>query len=134
MTASKDVCLLCSKAFYGKQKFLRCFGRCVSRFHLNCLQFNETEYAYYTDSGASTYKCAACVKTLPPERYDDTAVKLRSSSTSDHPKKIVSPDRAFVLPPVFDTDKYEALSVQLETGRLNGVCTIDLIKTRLDTS
>jgi hypothetical protein len=30
-------------------------------------------------------------------------------------------------------DKFEALSVQLETVRLNGVCTIDLIKTLLDT-
>jgi hypothetical protein len=60
-------------------------------------------------------------------------VNLRSSSTSDLPKKIVSPERALVLPPVFDSDKYEALSVQMETVRLNGVCTIDLIKTLLDT-
>jgi hypothetical protein len=70
---------------------------------------------------------------LRSERNDDTPVKLRSSSTSDLPKKIVSPERALVLPPVFDTDKFEALSVQLETVRLNGVCTITLIKTLLDT-
>jgi hypothetical protein len=60
-------------------------------------------------------------------------VKLRSSSTSDLPQKIVSPERTLVLPPVFDTDKFEALSVQLETVYLNGVCTIDLLKTLLDT-
>jgi hypothetical protein len=52
---------------------------------------------------------------------------------SNLPKKIVSPERALVLPPVFDTNKFEGLSVQLKTVRLNGVCTIDLIKTLLDT-
>jgi ABC-type branched-subunit amino acid transport system ATPase component len=35
--------------------------------------------------------------------------------------------------PVLDNDEYEGLSVQLETVRLNGVCTIILINTRLDT-
>jgi hypothetical protein len=33
-----------------------------------------------------------------------------------------------VLPPVIDTDKYEALCVQLETVRLNGACALDLIQ------
>jgi hypothetical protein len=56
-----------------------------------------------------------------------------SSSTSDLPKKIVSPERASVLPVVFDSDKYEAVSIQLETLRLSGVCTTDLIKSLLDT-
>jgi hypothetical protein len=32
------------------------------------------------------------------------------------------------LPPVFDSDKYVAFSVQLKTVRLNGVCTIGLGK------
>jgi hypothetical protein len=70
---------------------------------------------------------------LRSARNEDKPVKLRSSSTSDLPKKIVSPERTLVLPPVFDTDKFEALSVQLETVRLNGVCTIDLLKTLMDT-
>jgi hypothetical protein len=63
-----------------------------------------------------------------------TCVKaLRStctSSTSDLPKKIVSPERLLVLP--FDCDKYKALSVRLETVRLNGVCITDLIKSLVD--
>jgi hypothetical protein len=117
MSATKDVCLLCTKEFYGKQKFLRCCGPCASRFHLSCLQFSETEYAYYTDdSGASTYKCTACFKTWRSQRNDDTPLICPSSSTSDLPKKAVSCKRALVLPPVFDSDKYEALSVQLEMG------------------
>jgi hypothetical protein len=57
---------------------------------------------------------------------DDTPVKTRSSSTSDLPKKVVSPERSLVLPPVMDTDRYEALCVQLETVRLNGACALDL--------
>jgi hypothetical protein len=35
-----DVCLLCSKAFYGK---LTCCGSCASCFHPSFLQFSETE-------------------------------------------------------------------------------------------
>jgi hypothetical protein len=60
-------------------------------------------------------------------------VKFCSSSRLDIPKKIVSPERALVLSPVFDSDIYEALSVQLETVRLSGVCAIDLTKYLLAT-
>jgi hypothetical protein len=51
--------------------------------------------------------------------------------TSGLPKKIISPER--VLPPVYSGDKYEALSSQLETVCLNGVCTINVIETLLNT-
>jgi hypothetical protein len=61
-------------------------------------------------------------------------VKLRSTSTSDVPKKIVSPERALFLAPVFDSDRYEELNVQLVRVHLNGVCTIDLIGTMLYTA
>jgi hypothetical protein len=37
------------------------------------------------------------------------------------------------LPPVFGSDKDEALIVHLETVHLNGVFTIDLIKSLMDT-
>jgi hypothetical protein len=84
-------------------------------------------YYYHTDSEASTYKHASCVKTLRFQKNEDTPVKARSSSISDLHKIIVSPERTLVLPPVFDSDRYEMLSVRLETARLNGVCTIDLI-------
>jgi hypothetical protein len=51
----------------------------------------------------------------------------------DLPKKVISPERALALPPISDSDKYEAPSVQLETVCLNGVCAIDLIKSLIDT-
>jgi hypothetical protein len=44
--------------------------------------------------------------------------KPYSSSMSDLPKKVVWPERALLLPPVFDSNTYEILSVQLETERL----------------
>ena len=85
------------------------------------------------DSGVSTYKCAECVKLLRVQRNDDSPVKTRSASASDAPRKVVSPERSLVLPPVFDTDKFEALSVQVETVRHIGVCTLDLIKSLVGT-
>jgi hypothetical protein len=48
-------------------------------------------------------------------------------------KKIVSPERTLLLSPIFDSNKYEALSVHLETVSLNGICTIGLIKSMLNT-
>jgi hypothetical protein len=64
---------------------------------------------------------------LVPLQYlqDSTSLFLSSSPRS--------PERALVLPPVSDSDKYEALSVQLETLRLNGVSAIGLIKSLIDT-
>jgi hypothetical protein len=84
------------------------------------VHISDTEYRYYTNSGVSTYKCTTCVKVLRLQRGDDTPVKTRSSSTSDLPKKVISPERSLVLLPVIDTDRYEALCMQLETVRLNG--------------
>jgi hypothetical protein len=89
-----------------------------------------TEYATLRILGPPL--TSACFETLRSQRNDDTPVKPRSLSTSDLPKKIVSPKRALVLPPVFDSDNHEALSVQLETVRLNGVCTVDFIKAPSD--
>jgi hypothetical protein len=51
----------------------------------------------------------------------------------DLPKKNISPERILFLPPVFDSDKYKALSVQLGTVRLTGVYTVDPMNTLLDT-
>jgi hypothetical protein len=98
---------------------------------VGCVHFRENEYAYCTNSGTSTYKCAACSKTLRSQRNEDASANPRSS-TLDLPKKIVSPERTLVMPPVFNSDKREVLSIQQETVRLRGVCTIDLIQLLLD--
>jgi hypothetical protein len=87
-------------------------------------------------NGESTYKCASCVKNLRSLRCDDTPVKTRSVaseiSEAASPVKVISPDRALELPPIFDGDKYEAQIVQLETSRLNGQCTVDVLTSLLD--
>jgi hypothetical protein len=70
---------------------------------------------------------------LRAKRNDDTPVKTRSSSTSDLPKKVFSPERSLVLPSATDADKYEAICVHLETFRLNGACTLDLIQSLVAT-
>jgi hypothetical protein len=64
-------------------------------------QFSEIEYAYSMDPGASIYKCSDCVKTLLSQKNDDKTVKARSLLTLDLSKKIVSPERALVLPDGF---------------------------------
>jgi hypothetical protein len=51
--ASKDLCPVCKKPFYGKQKFIRC-GVCDSRFHCNCLQAGVTEACVSASTGKST--------------------------------------------------------------------------------
>jgi hypothetical protein len=50
---------------------------------------------------------------------------LRSASTSELEKKVVSPGRDLILPEIANM---ESISVQLETLRLNGVCTNNLIE------
>jgi hypothetical protein len=48
-------------------------------------------------------------------------------------RKLFHLETALFLPPVFDGYKYEVLSVRLKTVLLNGVCTINLIKSLLGT-
>jgi hypothetical protein len=58
----------------------------------------------------------------------------RSSLTTDLPEKKILSRQGISFAPVFDSDKYEELSVQHETVRHNGVFTIDLIKPLLATA
>jgi hypothetical protein len=77
------------------------------------------------------------VRFLHPEPVIAEAVRTRSGSSTDNivegasPTKVISPERALVLPPIYDGDKYEAQLVQLETIRLNGLNAIDLLKSLL---
>jgi hypothetical protein len=81
--------------------------------------------------GESTYDCGACVKQLRYVRDENTPVgSLRSAATSEI-GKTVSPDGELILPPLEDND---SLSVQLETVRLNGVCTSNMIETLIEMS
>jgi hypothetical protein len=132
--ASKDACGLCSKAIYGKQKFI--VLDLAPPDTVSCLNISETKYSCYMAIGDSTIKCASCVKSLRSQGCDDLPVKTRSDAPVIpevvSPVKVISPDRALALSPLFDGDKYEAQIFQLETVHLNGQCAVDLIKTLLD--
>jgi hypothetical protein len=78
------------------------------------------------------YKCAACLKSLHMKWNDDMVTKLRLLSTSIYLRN-PSHLRGHILPPGFHSDKYEALSVQLETVHFKGVCRMGHIKSLLDT-
>jgi hypothetical protein len=92
MAASGDFCDVCKKAFRGRQKFIRCYGPCASRFHLACLKMNDAEYSFFMSEGESTYKYAACFKELGSVRDENSSLRnLRSSFTTDIPKKVLSP-------------------------------------------
>jgi hypothetical protein len=43
--AGKDLCEVCGKPFYRKQKFIKC-DECDLHFHCNCLQTGVTECIY----------------------------------------------------------------------------------------
>jgi hypothetical protein len=73
MAASKVCCKVCNKPFYGKEKYIRCCGPCVPRFHISCLKLSETEYSFFTSQGESTFKCAGCVNDLRGMRTFPTA-------------------------------------------------------------
>jgi hypothetical protein len=53
---------------------------------------------------------------------------MQSVSTSELPKKLLSPKREFILPSVKDP---ESLCVQIETVWLNGVNTYNLVENLL---
>jgi hypothetical protein len=63
-------------------------------------------------------------------------VKTRSVapeiSAAVSPVKVIFPNRALELPPIFEGDKCEAQIVQLETIHLNWQCAVDILKTHLD--
>jgi hypothetical protein len=80
---------------------------------------SDTEYTFYMAERESTFKYAECI--LRSSRDENTPIRsMRSASTSELPKLLLSPDRELVLQNLKDAD---SLSVQIETERLNGVNT-----------
>jgi hypothetical protein len=121
-TAAKFV----AKPFMENKIYIRCCEPCVSRLHLSCLKMSDTEYTFYMAEGESTFKCAECVKVLRSSRDENTPIRsMRSASTSELHKKLLSPGREVLLPNLKDSD---SLSVQIKTVRLNGVNTTNLVE------
>jgi hypothetical protein len=128
MVASKDCCSACINAFHGKQKFIRCSGPCAPTFHLSCLKMTNTEYSFSLAEGECTYRCVSCVVASRATRDENIPIRnLRSASTSKLPMKVVSPERELILPNLKDPESL-SISVQLETVRLNGASTHNLVE------
>ena len=103
MTASRDFCSVCNKAFYGKQQCLKFCGPCGIYFHLSCLQLSYSEYPYYTrNMGLPCTGFSPLLSRWVCSVNDGTLAKTHSTSTSDVPKKVVSPEGS-LLPPVFES-------------------------------
>jgi hypothetical protein len=105
---------------------------CVARLYVGVAPLDPTQLSpnqrgqvqVTHDTGDSTY----C-------RRDETVRRLRSVRVlrgtffrkAVSPTKGISPERALVLPPVFDGDKYESHIVQLETVRLHGLHSLTFV-------
>ena len=120
MTASKDQCGVCKKAFYGKQKSLRCCGPCASRFHQACLRLSDSEYSVYFVNGESTYQCDSCRLKQRAGRSDDTPLRP-TPRVPYHGDHIARNDQDIDL-----------LGAQLEAIRSNGESANKLIENLVD--
>jgi hypothetical protein len=123
MGASRDVCPICVKPFYGKQKFVRC-GTCDIRFHNACVQPSEADQATITLSGESAFTCDACVTSLD----SSSVMKLASSHGSEPEPVTLPPVGAKSSSPSNIESSISAVSAQLEAVRLNGQSTLQLIE------
>jgi hypothetical protein len=56
-----------------------------------------------------SYKCDDCIKHLRPTRNDDTPIKIA-------PKKVLSPERGLILPPVSDGMWIGCIWLRIGTG------------------
>jgi hypothetical protein len=114
--ASKDLCVVCEKPFYGKQNFIRC-GECDSRFHCNCLQTGVSETNVSASTGTSAYKCENCKK-LARDTTNEYFVG------NNNRKEVLSAEIECTASRIGDTD---SLSVQLEAVRANGMYTMEMV-------
>ena len=125
MAASNELCSVCEKPFCGKQKRVRC-GICDLHLRCSCVEISESGQVFFTSTGKSSCKCVACKKHLRSTRNSDTPDKpQRSLSVSNATKKVISPESRLNLP---ELTSNEYLRVQIETVRLNGQTTVNLVE------
>lgn len=83
MAPSSDACIICSRCFYGRQRFLRCSG-CQLRAHTKCICWPENETTFL-QSGVSSFICKSCEKISGDTRPNgDSQAGLDEASLSHH--------------------------------------------------
>jgi DNA-directed RNA polymerase subunit RPC12/RpoP len=108
--ASKDLCAVCGKPFYRKQKTIRC-GECDSRLHCSCLEPCVLETIVNASTGKSAYKCDSCKKLTG------------DSFSKSNQNEAISAELQCTASCIADK---VSLSAQLETVRANGICTMEM--------
>jgi hypothetical protein len=98
---------------------------CDLHIHCSCVHITDSDQLFFTFTGKSSYKCLACTKLLRSTRNDETPVKLQHSISIGY-YKVISPDRQLSLPEL--PSNGSPLHVQIETLRLNGQATINLVE------
>ncbi|KAG0439123.1 hypothetical protein HPB47_016748, partial [Ixodes persulcatus] len=80
---TSDACSICSRCFYGRQRFLRCSG-CQLRAHTKCICWPENETTFL-QSGVSSFICKSCEKISGDARPNgDSQAGLDEASLSHH--------------------------------------------------
>ncbi|CAN7981171.1 unnamed protein product [Ixodes pacificus] len=99
MPPSKDACLICSRCFYGRQRFLRC-TECQLRAHTKCVCFPETERTFLQRE-VSSFVCQSCAKINGGARPNVSGVVSGDSDgqfARSPPPPSASPTRPVTLP------------------------------------
>ncbi|CAN7943357.1 unnamed protein product, partial [Ixodes pacificus] len=99
MPPSKDACLICSRRFYGRQRFLRC-TECQLRAHTKCVCFPETERTFLQRE-VSSFVCQSCAKINGGARPNVSGVVSGDSDDQfarSPPPPSASPTRPVTLP------------------------------------
>nr|CAD7457768.1 unnamed protein product [Timema tahoe] len=122
MPGSEDNCAKCSRAFFGRQRFIWCSGPCKARFHLDCLKINDAEYEIFMKSGVSTFKCDPCIKKAKASFGDATLTKsISAPALPEWPMKPLQVKKTFeelIKAPSADR---EAVTIQLLNSLINMV-------------
>nr|CAD7201566.1 unnamed protein product [Timema douglasi] len=114
MPGSEDNCAKCSRAFFGRQRFIWCSGPCKARFHLDCLKINDAEYELFMKSGVSTFKCDPCIKKAKASFGDATLTKSTSApALPEWPQKPPQVKKSFEELLKAPSADREAVTIQL---------------------
>jgi hypothetical protein len=115
--SSISLCAVYEKPYYGKLNFLPC-GVCDARFHSNCLQTGVSETNVSASEGKSAYKCDSCIKLMVDTANEHFIAKRNQGEA-------LSTESECTASRIGDND---SLCVQLEAVCVNGICTMEIVK------
>ena len=100
-------------------------GTCDLHFRSSCIEISDIGQVFLTSTGKSSRKRVARKKQRSTRKNNTPDKPQRSSSASDAAKKVIFPERQLNLS---ELTSNESLSVQIETLRIAGQTTINLVE------